>query len=45
MPIPDTDPIVTVPVATPFDDGDRVDHDALARNIERWLDTPLGRMR
>ncbi len=42
MPIPDSDPIVVAPVVTPFDAGDRVDHDALARNVERWLKTPLG---
>lgn len=40
MPIPDSDPIVTIPVATPFDEQDRVDLDALARNVERWLKTP-----
>jgi len=40
MPIPATDPIVNVPIVTPFDENDRVDHDALARNVERWLETP-----
>ena len=40
MPIPASDPIVSVPIATPFDEQDRVEHDALARNIERWLTTP-----
>jgi dihydrodipicolinate synthase/N-acetylneuraminate lyase len=39
--IPDTDPIVVAPTPTPFDSEDRVDHDALARNVERWLKTPL----
>ena len=41
MPIPDSDPIVTIPVSTPFDAQDRVDHEALAFNVERWVDTPL----
>ncbi len=41
MPIPTTAPIVNVPLATPFNDADRVDHDALARNIQRWLGTPI----
>jgi dihydrodipicolinate synthase/N-acetylneuraminate lyase len=41
MPLPQADPIVVAPTPTPFDANDRVDHHALARNIERWLDTPL----
>ncbi len=41
MPIPAIDPHVTIPMATPFDDQDRVDHDAIGRNIERWLQSPL----
>ncbi|MBC8353939.1 MAG: dihydrodipicolinate synthase family protein [Planctomycetes bacterium] len=41
MPIPEVDPIVTVPMITPFDDRDQVDHAAIARNVERWLKTPL----
>jgi dihydrodipicolinate synthase/N-acetylneuraminate lyase len=40
MPIPASDPIVNVPIVTPFDDVDHVDHGALARNVERWLKTP-----
>ena len=38
-----TEPIVVAPTLTPFkDDGDQtVDFDALARNVERWLETPL----
>ncbi|MCH8148450.1 MAG: dihydrodipicolinate synthase family protein [Planctomycetes bacterium] len=40
MPIPPSDPIVNIPIVTPFDELDRVDHNALARNIERWLATP-----
>jgi dihydrodipicolinate synthase/N-acetylneuraminate lyase len=34
------DPIVNIPIAIPFDADDRVDHDALSRNVERWLKTP-----
>lgn len=41
MTIPDTNPIVVAPTPTPFDSEDRVDFDALARNVERWLKTPL----
>ena len=40
MPIPESDPIVNLPIVTPFDDADRVDHEALARNVQRWLATP-----
>ena len=41
MAVPDTDPIVVAPTPTPFRDDDGVDYDALARNIQRWLATPL----
>ncbi len=41
MAVPQSDPIVVAPTPTPFNADDSVDHDALARNIERWLDTPL----
>ena len=41
MPIPTTDPIINVPVATPFDEQDRVDHDALVHNVGLWMETPL----
>ncbi len=41
MPIPNDDPLVTIPMVTPFDAGDRVDHAAIAFNVERWLKTPL----
>ena len=41
MTIPNIDPIVVAPTPTPFDSEDRVDHDALGRNVERWLETPL----
>ena len=40
MSIPKEDPIVTIPMVTPFDGEDRVDHDAIAFNVERWLKTP-----
>ena len=42
MPIPTENPIVTIPVSTPFDGNDSVNYDALSRNIERWLSTKLG---
>ena len=41
MPIPDAAPIVVAPTPTPFRADDTVDYDALERNIERWLETPL----
>lgn len=41
MPIPNQNPIVTIPMITPFDQSDRVDHDAIAYNVQRWLKTPL----
>ena len=41
MPVPESDPVVVAPVITPFDANDRVDHDAVGRNVERWLTTPL----
>lgn len=41
MTIPRTNPIVTIPMITPFDSADRVDHEAIAFNVSRWLDTPL----
>lgn len=40
MPLPSAAPIVNIPIVTPFDDSDRVDHDALANNVQRWLTTP-----
>ena len=36
-----TDPLIVAPTPTPFDTNDRVDTDALARNIERWNRTSL----
>ncbi|MDP6554588.1 MAG: dihydrodipicolinate synthase family protein, partial [Pirellulaceae bacterium] len=41
MPIPSSDPIINAPLVTPFDSADRVDLDAVARNVQRWLETPL----
>lgn len=41
MPIPSEDPLVTIPMVTPFTADDGVDHDAIAFNVERWLQTPL----
>ena len=41
MPIPASDPIINVPIATPFDAQDCVDHEALVHNIELWMKTPL----
>ncbi len=35
------DPIVVAPTPTPFREDESVDHDRLARNIERWCKTPL----
>ena len=40
MPVPDTDPIVNIPMVTPFDEQDRVDLDAVSFNVEKWLQTP-----
>jgi dihydrodipicolinate synthase/N-acetylneuraminate lyase len=39
MPIPSEDPIVNIPLVTPFDERDRVDYEALAGNIHRWKKT------
>ena len=41
MPIPDSNPIVVAPTPTPFGPDDRVDHDAMARNVQRLAETPL----
>ncbi len=41
MPVPDTDPIIVAPTPMPLREDDSLDHDKLARNIERWLDTDL----
>ncbi len=36
-----SDPLIVAPTPTPFDSRDRVDADALARNVERWNRTSL----
>ena len=41
MPIPDTRIMVVAPTPTPFTGAGDVDLDAMARNIQRWLQTPL----
>ena len=41
MPIPTTDPLVTVPMVTPFNEKDQVDYDAAQKNVERWRKSPL----
>lgn len=41
MPIPDTPTMIVAPTPTPFSDAGAVDLDAMARNVERWLQTPL----
>lgn len=41
MPLPTAVPILLAPMVTPFDASDRVDHDAIARNVAAWLRTPL----
>ena len=39
MPIPANDPMVAVPMVTPFDASDQIDFDAAQRNVERWCQT------
>ncbi len=41
MTIPQTDPVVVAPTPNPLRPDDSIDHDALARNVARWLKTPL----
>lgn len=41
MTIPTNDPIVAVPMVTPFDDTDAVDFDAAQRNVQRWCQTAI----
>ena len=41
MPVPATDPIIVAPTPTPFGPDEQIDHERLARNIERWLNTRL----
>ena len=39
MTLPNDDPIVAVPMVTPFDKTDQIDFDAAQRNTERWCKT------
>jgi 4-hydroxy-2-oxoglutarate aldolase len=41
LPIPENNPIVVAPSPTPFKADDSVDHAAIERNVEKWLETPL----
>jgi dihydrodipicolinate synthase/N-acetylneuraminate lyase len=41
MPISDIDPLVALPMVTPFNEQDQVDYDAAQRNVERWINTPI----
>ena len=41
MAIPRFDPIVVAPTPTPFHADDTIDFDALGRNVDRWMNTPL----
>ena len=41
MAIPNVDPTIVAPTPNPIRADDSIDHDALARNVRRWLDTPL----
>ena len=41
MAVPAEDPIIVAPTNTPFHADESVDYDALARNVERYLDTAL----
>ena len=41
MPIPTEDTIVVAPTPNPMRADDTIDHDKLAANVEKWLDTEL----
>lgn len=41
MTVPETDPIIVAPTPMPLRADDTIDHEKLARNTERWLDTDL----
>lgn len=41
MPVPAHDPIIVAPTPNPFRSDESIDLEKLARNIERWLKTPL----
>lgn len=39
MTIPTNDPLVAIPMVTPFNESDEIDFDAAQRNVERWSGT------
>jgi len=41
MSIPESNPVMSIPMVTPIDEQDQVDYGAAERNVERWLSTPL----
>jgi len=41
MPIPPNDPMVTLPMVSPFDANGKLNLDAAERNVQRWLKTPI----
>ncbi|MBG82557.1 MAG: dihydrodipicolinate synthase family protein [SAR202 cluster bacterium] len=41
MPIPENNPIIVAPSPTPFKSDDSVDHEAITRNVHKWLKTSL----
>tara|TARA_B110000438_G_scaffold179816_1_gene171842 strand:+ start:7187 stop:8080 length:894 start_codon:yes stop_codon:yes gene_type:complete len=41
MPIPPNNPLVTLPMVSPFDTDGKLDLDAAQRNVQRWLKTPI----
>lgn len=41
MPLPENDPVIVAPTPNPFKADESIDHDRLARNIDRWCKTPL----
>lgn len=41
MPIPPNNPLVTLPMVSPFDADGKLDLDAAQRNVQRWLKTPI----
>ncbi len=41
MPIPPNNPMVTLPMVSPFDAHGKLDLDAAERNVQRWLKTPI----
>ena len=41
MPVPTTDPIIVSPTNMPFRDGESLDLDALAHNVDRYCNSAL----